>query len=136
MLTKILPSIFQKIVFCKPFHKTTMELQEEIEGKVVLLSFIGSFLGETEGVIVVDAVNDYLADGYTDFVIDMHQLEHINSAGLSVLINVNDKIKKAQGTLTLTQMNERVHKLFKITKLDTVFNIQNSTKEVIKKLNE
>ncbi|MDW8301284.1 MAG: STAS domain-containing protein [Bacteroidia bacterium] len=113
-----------------------MELQEEIEGKVVLLSFIGSFLGETEGVIVVDAVNDYLADGYTDFVIDMHQLEHINSAGLSVLINVNDKIKKAQGTLTLTQMNERVHKLFKITKLDTVFNIQNSTKEVIKKLNE
>lgn len=113
-----------------------MELQEDIEGKVVLLSFIGNFLGETDGVIIVDAVNDYIADGYIDFVIDMHQLEHINSAGLSILITIHDKIKKAQGSLTLTQLNERILKLFKITKLDNVFNIQSSTKEVIKKLNE
>lgn len=112
-----------------------MELQEEIEGKVVLLSFIGNFLGETDGVIVVDAINDYITDGYTDFVVDMQQLEHINSAGLSVLITVSDKIKKVEGTLILTQMNERVLKLFKITKLDTVFKIENSTREVVKKLN-
>jgi len=113
-----------------------MELQEEIEGKVVLLSFVGSFLGETDGVVVVDAINDYIADGYIDFVMDMHQLEHINSAGLSILITVYDKIKKVQGSLTLTQLSERTLKLFKVTKLDGVFNLQNSTKEVVKKLNE
>ncbi|MCS7076672.1 MAG: STAS domain-containing protein [Bacteroidia bacterium] len=121
--------------FACRFIKNTMELQEEIEGKVVLLSFIGNFLGETDGVIVVDAINDYITDGYTDFVVDMQQLEHINSAGLSVLITVSDKIKKVEGTLILTQMNERVLKLFKITKLDTVFKIENSTREVVKKLN-
>lgn len=113
-----------------------MELQEEIEGKVVLLNFIGNFLGETDGVIIVDAINDYIADGYIDFVMDMQQLEHINSAGLSILITVHDKIKKVQGSLTLTQLSERTLKLFKVTKLDSVFNIQSSTKEVIKKLNE
>lgn len=113
-----------------------MELRETIEDDVVILELVENFLGETDGVVLIDAVNDYIADGYINFVIDMRDLEHINSAGLGILITANEKVRKAGGKMLLTHLNDRNIKLFKVTKLEHVFTILANIKDALKLFND
>ena len=59
--------------------------------------------------------------GNLDVIIDMAQLEFIDSQGLSVLL-AGDRMAKARGgNLTLSAPRPRVHKVFEITGLDQHF---------------
>ena len=59
-----------------------------------------------------------------NFVIDFKNVTAINSSGLGILIACLKKIKDASGKLTLENLNSKILNIFKITKLDLVFDIR------------
>ena len=69
-------------------------------------------------------LNDAIADGVRDVVIDMSGVEFIDSTGLSVLLNGLRRVTRNDGHLSLVISNPTVLRLFEITKLDSTFDIQ------------
>ncbi|MCX6158028.1 MAG: STAS domain-containing protein [Ignavibacteriota bacterium] len=69
------------------------------------------------------AIETELSNGNKYIALDLSELNSINSAGLGVLIGILNKVKVQNGTLKMLNINERIISIFKITKLDLVFEI-------------
>lgn len=68
-------------------------------------------------------MNRLIENGEKDFILDFHQCDFIDSTGLGVIVAVYKKCVEKNGSIKLTGLNEQVAKLFKLTRLDRVFEI-------------
>ncbi len=64
-----------------------------------------------------------LEEGNVFICLDMKNINVINSSGLGVLISCLSKIKSRDGLLKLLNLNAKIFNIFKITKLNLVFDI-------------
>ncbi|MFZ4591585.1 MAG: STAS domain-containing protein [Ignavibacteria bacterium] len=64
-----------------------------------------------------------LNNGVKFIALDLNELNSINSAGLGILIGILNKVKTQNGSLKMLNINERIINIFRITKLDLVFEI-------------
>jgi anti-sigma B factor antagonist len=60
-------------------------------------------------------------------LIDFTSVEHLSSAALSVLIHVNRQISSNNGQLVLASIQPQIYEVFKITRLDKLFTIADTT---------
>jgi anti-sigma B factor antagonist len=56
-------------------------------------------------------------------LLDFANVDHLSSAALGMLINVNNKIKQKNGQLRLTNIKPQIFEVFVITKLNKLFRI-------------
>ena len=70
-----------------------------------------------------ERLNDAIAKGMTGVIIDMTNVDFIDSTGLSVLLNALRRVTRNQGALALAVSNPTVLRLFEITRLDSTFDI-------------
>lgn len=61
--------------------------------------------------------------GDSNFLLDFSKCTFIDSTGLGVLVSVYKKCAEKNGTVKLCSINEQVMKVFKLTRLDNVFEI-------------
>lgn len=64
-------------------------------------------------------------------IIDLAEVEYMDSSGVGVLVHVFQKVKANQGKLRLVRMNPRVRSVFEITKLDKYFVICDSEEQAL-----
>ncbi len=64
-------------------------------------------------------------------VLDMSQLQYMNSTGLNILISVLTRTRKGGGDVLISGVTTGVKQLFMVTKLDTVFTIKATVEEAI-----
>src|SRR3712207_5437162 len=81
-----------------------------------------------------ERLNDAIAKGMTGVVIDMTNVEFIDSTGLSVLLNALRRVTRNQGSLALAVSNPTVLRLFEITRLDSTFDIAPDREAAIAKV--
>lgn len=74
---------------------------------------------------------DALEAGDTRFVIDFSRTGYIDSSGLGALVTLSKKIREGGGELRLAALNEDLHTLFELTKLDMLFAIVDSADEAL-----
>ncbi len=56
-------------------------------------------------------------------LLDFNNVEHLSSAALGMLINLNNKIRQGNGQLRLANIKPQIKDVFQITKLDKLFKI-------------
>ena len=56
-------------------------------------------------------------------LLDFANVEHLSSAALGTLINVNNRILRKNGQLRLANIKPQIHEVFVITKLNKLFKI-------------
>jgi anti-sigma B factor antagonist len=56
-------------------------------------------------------------------LLDFQNVDHLSSAALGMLINVNQKVKGQSGELRLTNIKSQIYEVFVITKLNNLFKI-------------
>lgn len=93
------------------------------EYKVIVLQ--EESLGLANSNEIKQMVDSEINSGNLFLAFDLSKLDSINSAGLGVLIGILNKIKSNNGCLKMLNINDRVLNIFKITKLDLVFEINN-----------
>lgn len=108
-----------------------MKFTDEIKEKWVIYNLSGRLIGEHDGMALIESVSNHVAGGHKNIIIDMSELEHINSSGLGVLITLLTKIRKADGELSLASPAENVSNLLTITKLNTIFKVFRTIDEAI-----
>ena len=64
-------------------------------------------------------------------LVDFANVEHLSSAALGMLINVNNRVKQRNGQLRLTNIKPQIYEVFVITKLNKYFRIMPTRTEAM-----
>ena len=64
-------------------------------------------------------------------LLDFQNVDHLSSAALGMLINVNQKIKAQSGELRLANIKAQIYEVFVITKLNKLFRILPNREEAL-----
>jgi anti-sigma B factor antagonist len=93
-------------------------------GDVIVLDISGRItLGEGNAMLR-ETVRDLADKGNRRIVLNMGEVNYIDSSGLGELVKTHTTIQNKGGELKLTNLNRRVHDLLQTTRLSTVFDIQ------------
>jgi anti-sigma B factor antagonist len=98
---------------------------------LVILSMIGRLVDKVEAVEISTEVEEELKSGNNRFIIDLSEMEYMNSTGLNIIINLMNKSKNNGGEAVVASAPARILSLFTVTKLNSVFTIKDSREEAI-----
>jgi anti-sigma B factor antagonist len=98
-----------------------MEINQEHINNICVIRLEGNVMGGPEAVRVNDIINQLLDDDEQRLIIDLGEVNRMNSSGLGILINALTTFKQNGGELKLANLTERVKGLLAITKLNTIF---------------
>ena len=102
-----------------------------VEG-VVIVDIVGELrLGDGTG-ILRDVVRELAGKGYLKILLNLGAVRHIDSAGVGELMSCFTSIRNQGGHLKLMNLNKNVHNLLQITKLYTIFEIEDDEPTAIK----
>ena len=108
-----------------------MDIKERVVNGVSVLDLSGKIvLGEGDGQIR-DRIKDLLADGQKKILLNLGEVNYIDSAGLGALISSYTTTKRQGGNLKLVNLTRRIQDLLAITKLITVFETYENEAEAI-----
>lgn len=97
----------------------------------ILLELKGELLDAFASKEMLDKIDEILNQQkeVKNIIIDLHQLNFINSTGLGILIKVLTKARNTGGEVIITRVEKRIKDLLVITKLNSVFKVVNTLKE-------
>jgi anti-sigma B factor antagonist len=108
-----------------------MDIKERVVDGVSVLDLSGKIvLGEGDGQ-VRERIKDLLGDGQRQILLNLGEVNYIDSAGLGALISSYTTTKREGGQLKLVNLTRRIQDLLAITKLITVFDTYDDEKEAI-----
>ena len=88
-------------------------------------------LGEGS-VILRDTVRDLLSKGQKKILLNLGDVNYIDSSGIGELVSAFTSVQRQGGELKLLHLTKKVHDLLQITKLYTVFDVQEDEANAIK----
>ena len=74
---------------------------------------------------------DLVSNGSYQLVVDMENVDFLDSTGLGVLVGGLKRVRAHDGSLQLVCTQERILKIFRITGLTKVFPIHSSVEEAV-----
>jgi anti-sigma B factor antagonist len=88
-------------------------------------------LGEGS-VILRDTVREILGKGQKKIVLNLADVNYIDSSGIGELVSAYTTTKNQGGELKLLNLTKKVHDLLQITKLYTVFDVRDDEAGAVK----
>ena len=86
-----------------------------------------------EGSIVLrDIVKDLLSKGQKKILLNLGDVNYIDSSGIGELVSAYTTVKNQGGELKLLNLTKKVHDLLQITKLYTVFDVKDDEATAVK----
>jgi anti-sigma B factor antagonist len=108
-----------------------MKLTSREQDGVVILEPKGKIMGGPDATALKESIRDYVNEDKKNVVIDLAEVDWMNSTGLGILISCLKTVKEAEGELKLSNVTDKIKSLLTITKLVTVFDAYDSTDEAI-----
>ncbi len=98
---------------------------------------------ERDGVLVVTVVEDQcaaiwkaieplLATGKKRCVLDFSQVGFLNSVNIAAIISTRNKVAAAGGSLVVAEVKERVKAVFRVLKLERLFQLDLTMEQALK----
>lgn len=93
-------------------------------GSVVIVDTMGELrLGEGTDVLR-NVVRQLLEQGHRSILLNLRDVRHIDSAGVGELMSCYTSVRNQGGHLKLMNLSRHVHNLLQITKLYTIFEVE------------
>ncbi|MCX6641353.1 MAG: STAS domain-containing protein [bacterium] len=108
-----------------------MKLKLHEENNVLIIEIKGKMMGGPEANDFHEALKTEIGKGFKKFILDLREVDWMNSSGLGMLIGGLTTIKNAGGELKLSSVTEKIHSLFVITKLVTIFESYDSMEKAL-----
>ena len=104
-----------------------------IEGypKITEVKVKGVLIGHHQLNELLPVISEYIENEQIFYILNLAELEMVNSTGLSIFITLLTKSRNAGGEVILCNMPEQLSKLLVITKLHTIFMVQKNMEEAI-----
>jgi anti-sigma B factor antagonist len=108
-----------------------MELVNRFLPGCVVVDIVDDKFGYPKTLILKSHVSKLLTEGHRNVVLNLAQVETLDSFGIAVLISLLKLCKEIKGNLTLYGLNEQVSRLMEITHMDRVLEIWESEGQAI-----
>jgi anti-sigma B factor antagonist len=95
----------------------------DVNGRIVL----GDEIGDLR-----DAVRRLLADGKKKIILNLAEVDYIDSSGVGELVGCFTTVRNAGGELKLLKLSQKVKDVLYVTKLYTVFDIRDDEFTAVK----
>jgi anti-sigma B factor antagonist len=93
----------------------------------------GSLIGGEETDELKAKARDLLEQGNRKLVLDLGGVSYINSSGIGALVVIHTMYTKAGGKIKLCEMGKGVQNVFVITRLASVFDLEETRDAAVKK---
>lgn len=101
-------------------------------GGVTVVDITGRITVGEGNVALREIVRDLAEKGKKAIVLNLGEVQYIDSSGLGELVKAHTTIRNQGGQLKLTNLSKRVHDLLEMTRLSAVFDIQKDETSAIK----
>ena len=102
----------------------------QVDG-VTILDLSGRITLGEGSVQLRDAVRDLLTKGQKHILLNLGQVNYIDSSGIGELVSAFTTVRNQGGELKLLNLTKKVHDLLQITKLYTVFDVSDDEAHAI-----
>ena len=109
-----------------------MELSNRKEGSALVVSVKGRMDAVTSPVFE-KSVESLMGDGESVFVIDLANLDYISSAGLGVLMQFIEDVRRNDGDIKLSNMSTRVYNVFDLLGFPMLYEIFSDETEAVER---
>lgn len=96
-----------------------------------LITISGRLTDKEQSLALISTFETMIINGETRFLLEMSDLEYVNSSGLNLLIGMFTKARNAGGELAICGVSDKVRKLLVMTRLDSVFKIHGAVADAI-----
>jgi anti-sigma B factor antagonist len=79
-----------------------------------------------------DAVRALVADGKKKIILNLAEVDYIDSSGVGELVGSFTTVRNSGGELKLLNLTQKVHDVLHVTKLYTVFDIRDDEFQAVK----
>ncbi len=108
-----------------------MDISKKMENDVLILTLSGDLMGGPETVQFKKLIDETIEDEIIQVVVDMAQVQWMNSSGLGMLISALTSLRSSSGDLRLANLSDRIRRPLEITRLDTVFQQFNAVSDAV-----
>ncbi len=115
-------------------ERPTFDLSITDQQGTKVFHLVGRLMDQQQADRLMTALDTELNAGHTSVILDMGDLQYMNSTGLNILINVLTRTRNAGGDALIARVSSSVRQLFVVTKLDSVFVITATVEEAVAKL--
>jgi len=113
-------------------HSMSLTIETREVAHVTILDVHGRIvLGEEIGDLR-DAVRNLVADGKKKIILNLAEVDYIDSSGVGELVGCYTTVRNAGGELKLLNLSQKVHDVLHVTKLYTVFDIRDDEFTAVK----
>src|SRR5579864_6960681 len=106
-----------------------MKTSTRMVNNVIIVDAMGELrLGEGTNVLR-SVVGDMLEQGYRNILLNLRDVRHIDSAGVGELMGCYTSVRNRGGYLKLMNLSRHVHNLLQITKLYTIFEVEDDERK-------
>src|SRR5580765_1209278 len=109
-----------------------MDISERNAGNVTVLNLSGKITLGDGDTILKDKLHSLLHQGRKDVLLNLGQVQYVDSAGLGAIVSAYTTMTREGGSLKLVNMTKRLQDLLTITKLLTVFDTFDSEDEALR----
>jgi len=102
----------------------TMKASSRQANGVTIVSLCGRITLGEGSVILRDTVKSLSAQGHKKILLDLGDVTYIDSSGIGELVSAFTSVRNSGGELKLLKLTKQVHDLLQVTKLHTIFDIQ------------
>lgn len=97
---------------------------------------VNNLFNELENNIILQEIKSRIEKGFNDFIVDLSELDFMNSVGLNFLLSLMNAAKTSGGYFAIANANEQVINLLRITKLSDMFTLTSTVEEALQKLEQ
>lgn len=101
----------------------------------VIIELRGKLVGGPLSERMDRTLDNLLAQGKKNIIVDLGGINILNSSGMGILISGYSKVRDNGGVLKLANITNKIKGLLSITKLNQIFEIYNTTDEAVKSFN-
>lgn len=110
--------------------------QHPVHDHIAILVLRGHITGGPQAVELSGKLTKFIESNGKHVVVDMANIDLINSSGLGMLVSTLTSMKKVSGTVKLADIPKNAMHLLEITRLNTVFEICTNIDDAVNKANK
>ncbi|UCE24919.1 MAG: STAS domain-containing protein [Candidatus Zixiibacteriota bacterium] len=108
-----------------------MRLSDREQDGIIVLEPKGKIMGGPDASLLHDKLYEFIEQDKKKVVIDLSQVDWMNSTGLGILISGYTTLRNTNGELKLASVTDKIQSLLTITKLVTVFEAYDTVDEAV-----
>lgn len=92
---------------------------------------VDNLLNPLDNQEIIRAVEDKIGAKFTEFVVDLDQMDFMNSTGLTFLISILTRSRNAGGDVAIANLSENIKKILLVTRLNSAFSVYENVEDAL-----